>query len=221
MGSLDNTQHSSWIWFCGEPHEHNNTNFDPTNCDLTITDQSASDKNDCAVNSLTFFLHVLFILILVVIWIVTKCRTQSVTPKSKFLIRYPGHVARYMISFILLFVSSCAIAEGVLTDKTFSSETETQPQLYLPACCACVALILSLVYYQYAESNCRPHMCWYLLIYWVLCVIIQVLRLMLLKQMDLVDVNIARFWLDLVIFFAYFVLLVLEIRLLYYKVRLN
>ena len=210
MAPSNNTSHTAWSWFCGEDF------ITTDNLSLFLPDpKQNSETNACVVHFVTFLFHLLFSLVAIVTVIITTCISTS--PKSTFLIRYRGHVYRYILNFVALFILSCAIAEGVLTDKTFQNSTHTQPQLYLPAICECVALIIALVYYQYSESNRRPRLCWLLWAYWTFSVLIQVLRLLLLRP---IDIYVTRFWLETTILVSYVLFLIIESGVLHQQVSM-
>ena len=214
MESSNSSDHPAWSWFCGEDF----ITTDPDNLSLFLSDpeENSEINHACAVHFLTFLLHILFSLVAILTVIITACISTSL--KSTFLIRFRGHVYRYILSFVALFILSCAIAEGVLTDKTFENFSHTQPQLYLPAVFECVALIVALVYYQYFESNRRPRFCWLLWAYWTLSALIQVLRLLLLRP---IDIHVARFWLETTILVLYVLFLIIESCVLHQQVSIT
>nr|XP_002731747.1 PREDICTED: ATP-binding cassette sub-family C member 9-like [Saccoglossus kowalevskii] len=98
----------------------------------------------------------------------------------KFLLHYPGHAFKWTISGILIVVLFFSAAEGILTD--LSRNDVTNPYLYIPQMFSLLGLIISLVYYHHMEYWDRPHLAWWLLLYWIMAITGEVFAVFTMSQ---------------------------------------
>ncbi|CAB1323516.1 unnamed protein product, partial [Coregonus sp. 'balchen'] len=68
-------------------------------------------------------------------------------------LHFPGHNLRWLLTFILLFVLVCEIAEGIVSDGFTQS---LHLHLYMPAGLAFMAGITSIIYYHNIETSNFP-----------------------------------------------------------------
>ncbi|CDQ62519.1 unnamed protein product [Oncorhynchus mykiss] len=68
-------------------------------------------------------------------------------------LHFPGHNLRWLLTFVLLFVLVCEIAEGVVSDGFTQS---LHLHLYMPAGLAFMAGITSIIYYHNIETSNFP-----------------------------------------------------------------
>ncbi|XP_071803247.1 ATP-binding cassette sub-family C member 9-like [Asterias amurensis] len=170
-----------WEWFCGK----NNTDL--------RKDQSEWTSNTCFINGLTALPPVTFTVVSSLALLLTLCFSES-KPKTKYLLLYPGHTTRWVVSLISLLVLAAAVGEGALTDATYRAwQHPTQPHLYVPGATSLVAMILSLIYYHHMELWQTPSMSIPLVCYWGTAVAGEGLRLINFKQLKLIDANLLRF----------------------------
>uniref|UniRef100_A0A8C9EV16 ABCC9 n=1 Tax=Pavo cristatus TaxID=9049 RepID=A0A8C9EV16_PAVCR len=70
-------------------------------------------------------------------------------------LHFPGHNLRWILTFTLLFVHVCEIAEGIVSDTQMKSR---HLHLFLPAIMGFVAATVSIVYYHNIETSNFPKM---------------------------------------------------------------
>ncbi|XP_073798166.1 ATP-binding cassette sub-family C member 8 isoform X2 [Danio rerio] len=88
-------------------------------------------------------------------------------------LHFPGHNLRWILTFILLFVTVCEIAEGIVSDGFNQS---VHLHLYMPSCLAFMAAITSIIYYHNIETSNFPKLLITLLIYWVLAFVSKTIK---------------------------------------------
>uniref|UniRef100_A0A452VG83 ATP binding cassette subfamily C member 8 n=1 Tax=Ursus maritimus TaxID=29073 RepID=A0A452VG83_URSMA len=88
-------------------------------------------------------------------------------------LHFPGHNLRWILTFMLLFVLVCEIAEGILSDGVTESR---HLHLYMPAGMAFMAAVTSVVYYHNIETSNFPKLLIALLVYWTLAFITKTIK---------------------------------------------
>uniref|UniRef100_A0A673FS72 Uncharacterized protein n=1 Tax=Sinocyclocheilus rhinocerous TaxID=307959 RepID=A0A673FS72_9TELE len=68
-------------------------------------------------------------------------------------LHFSGHNLRWILTFILLFIIVCEIAEGIVSDGFNQS---VHLHLYMPSCLAFMAAITSIVFYHNIETSNFP-----------------------------------------------------------------
>ncbi|XP_072031468.1 ATP-binding cassette sub-family C member 9-like [Amphiura filiformis] len=194
-----------WSWFCHE-----------TNISSEAGDDGAY-MTECTVNFAAFLLHLLFVIIacLVLIWRRWCCVFRDVT--LPYLIKWPGHNTRWILSFLLVVLAIASLGEGILTEMA-RKEPSPQLQFYLPACLLLIATIVSVLYYQLTENWKSPGLLWLLLAYWFFCIIINIMRITHLFQENVAGIDAAILWITVLLLVSYVLLLVLELNLVTLKV---
>uniref|UniRef100_A0ABM0LUU0 ATP-binding cassette sub-family C member 9-like n=1 Tax=Saccoglossus kowalevskii TaxID=10224 RepID=A0ABM0LUU0_SACKO len=132
------------------------------------------------VQYLQIVIHASFIGVASIILIVMKYCTKLRYYDHKTLIRYPGHKFKWAISGLLLTVLFFSVADGILTDLTRNATSD--PYLYIPQLLAVISVVLSLVYYHHMEHWNRPHLAWWMLLYWVMAIIGELLAILRLSE---------------------------------------
>lgn len=197
-----------WEWFCGK----NNTDL--------RKDQSEWTSNTCFINGLTALPPVTFTVVSSLALLLTLCFSES-KPKTKYLLLYPGHTARWVVSLISLLVLAAAVGEGALTDATYRAwQHPTQPHLYVPGAASLVAMTLSLIYYHHMELWQTPSMSIPLGCYWATAAAGEGLRLINFKQLKLIDVYLLRFDSTITMLVILCSLFLIEVNLIRIKVGL-
>ena len=203
----------TWEWFCGA----NSTDIDFGNTHESLTNDSFLGY-PCLIDGVDTIPHIFFaVLASLLIFLLSVC-TQLNNTQSKYLLRYPGHELRWLLliaSFILL---AGSVGEGILTDSTYESSRATQPHLYLPQCCAIIATIVAMAFYQHIEMWQSGHMLWFVLLYWGFAFGAQTLRLLSLQDLDVGTVDTARFDFTLALLVVYGLLILLELNAIRAKV---
>ncbi|XP_038076863.1 ATP-binding cassette sub-family C member 9-like [Patiria miniata] len=207
--------YGKWEWFCGT----NSTDMNHDDLDVWIGDS-------CLVHGVSTIPHISFIVVFSLALVLLRCFQNKVNADYLgvgLAVCSPGNrlhdSVRWLIGLGSLIVLAAAIGEGVLTDETYRAwQQSTQPHYYAPSAAAFIAMVLSLVYYHHMELWQIPSMSILLLIYWILALIGESLRLANLQNQELVDVQVFRFDLTVIMLVFYSALLLLEINLVRIKV---
>ena len=203
---------TKWEWFCG------------INSSYTVESLEFYGNvynNTCLIDGLVTIPHTAFLLLASVVLLVVGCFTSYRRVHTKYLLVYPGHSLRWLVSVLLLIIILASIGEGIMTDETYQAwKQPTQPHLYIHSIVAFVAVVISLVYYHHMELWQLPAMSVLLLVYWVFSLGNEVLRMLNLGLQEDVDVHVVIFDLTLIKLAIYSVLIVLEMNVIREKVNL-
>ncbi|XP_063800162.1 ATP-binding cassette sub-family C member 8 isoform X2 [Pseudophryne corroboree] len=111
-------------------------------------------NNGCFVDALNVVPHVFLLFITFpILFIGWGSQSSKVHIHHSTWLHFPGHNLRWILTFILLFVLVCEIAEGIVSDG-FSASRHLH--LYMPAVMAFLAGITSIVYYHNIETSNFP-----------------------------------------------------------------
>ena len=207
---LSSIMFEEWEWFCGK-----------NNSDLT-KDPSAWTSNTCFVNGLTALLHAAFLVVFSMVLLLVVCFSKSLRSiKTKYLLLYPGHTGRWLVSLASLLVLAATTGEGVITDGMYRAwHHPTQPHLYVPGAISFVAMVLSLIYNHHMELWQTPSMAILLGCYWALALAGEGIRLVNLRLQNQIDVHVLRFDLTMVMLIFFGALFLNEVNLMRIKVSL-
>ncbi|XP_054475486.1 ATP-binding cassette sub-family C member 8 isoform X2 [Anoplopoma fimbria] len=123
-------------------------------------------NNGCFLDALNVVPHVFLLFITFpILFIGWGSQSSKVHIHHSTWLHFPGHNLRWLLTFVLLFVLVCEIAEGIVSDG-FSQSPHLH--LYMPAGLAFMAGITSIIYYHNIETSNFPKLLLALLIYWVL-----------------------------------------------------
>ncbi|KAH0516432.1 ATP-binding cassette sub-family C member 9, partial [Microtus ochrogaster] len=89
-------------------------------------------------------------------------------------LHFPGHNLRWILTFALLFVHVCEIAEGIVSDSRRASR---HLHLFMPAVMGFIATTTSIVYYHNIETSNFPKLLLALFLYWVMAFITKTIKL--------------------------------------------
>ncbi|XP_051548769.1 ATP-binding cassette sub-family C member 8-like isoform X1 [Myxocyprinus asiaticus] len=149
--------------FCG-----NDNNSAAYNVDAGVL------NNGCFLDALTVVPHVFLLFITFpILFIGWGSQSSKVHIHHSTWLHFPGHNLRWILTFILLFVTVCEIAEGIVSDGFNQS---FHLHLYMPSCLAFMAAITSIVYYHNIETSNFPKLLLTLLIYWVLVFVTKTIK---------------------------------------------
>ncbi|KAK2535711.1 hypothetical protein Q9233_003437 [Columba guinea] len=149
--------------FCGD--EGNSTAY---NVDHGVL------NNGCFVDALNVVPHVFLLFITFpILFIGWGSQSSKVHIHHSTWLHFPGHNLRWILTFILLFVLVCEIAEGIVSDGVSESR---HLHLYMPAGMAFLAAITSVVYYHNIETSNFPKLLIALLFYWTLAFITKTIK---------------------------------------------
>ncbi|XP_051889407.1 LOW QUALITY PROTEIN: ATP-binding cassette sub-family C member 9-like [Pristis pectinata] len=128
-------------------------------------------------------------------------------------LHFPGHSFRWILTFILLFVLVCEIAEGMVSDRKMNTR---HLHLFMPATMGFIAATTSIVYYHNIETSNFPKLLLALFIYWVLAFITKSIKLV--KYCDHgVNMSQLRFCITLMLVFLYGSLMAVEINVIIFR----
>uniref|UniRef100_A0A665UIA7 ATP-binding cassette, sub-family C (CFTR/MRP), member 8 n=1 Tax=Echeneis naucrates TaxID=173247 RepID=A0A665UIA7_ECHNA len=131
-------------------------------------------NNGCFLDALNVVPHVFLLFITFpILFIGWGSQSSKVHIHHSTWLHFPGHNLRWLLTFVLLFVLVCEIAEGIVSDG-FSQTLHLH--LYMPAGLAFMAGITSIVYYHNIETSNFPKLLLALLIYWVLAFIMKTIK---------------------------------------------
>lgn len=149
--------------FCG-----NDNNSAAYNVDAGVL------NNGCFLDALTVVPHVFLLFITFpILFIGWGSQSSKVHIHHSTWLHFPGHNFRWILTFILLFVTVCEIAEGIVSDGFNQS---VHLHLYMPSCLAFMAAITSIIYYHNIETSNFPKLLITLLIYWVLAFVSKTIK---------------------------------------------
>ncbi|XP_064423358.1 ATP-binding cassette sub-family C member 8 isoform X2 [Latimeria chalumnae] len=131
-------------------------------------------NNGCFVDALNIVPHVFLLFITFpILFIGWGSQSSKVHIHHSTWLHFPGHNLRWILTFILLFVLVCEIAEGIVSDGFTESR---HLHLYMPAGMAFLAAITSIVYYHNIETSNFPKLLLALLVYWTLAFITKTIK---------------------------------------------
>ncbi|XP_070559571.1 ATP-binding cassette sub-family C member 9-like [Ptychodera flava] len=194
-------------WFCSNQLEAMIT--------VNFSDSESFLHNVCLVDLVNVCHQTVFLVAFTVTLFILGCCTTLRQHKTRYLLTYPGHGLRWLLTLGLFIVLLGAVGEGIMTDLTRNKVT--QPHLYLPQSLAFINCIISIGYYHHSESWCRPRMSWILFIYWTLSICSETIRLINLHYHD-ADTSILRFDIVICCIAIYALLLLVELNLVRTKV---
>ncbi|XP_072179900.1 ATP-binding cassette sub-family C member 8-like [Diadema setosum] len=172
---------STWNWFCGK-------NSSVPRADFL---NSACEVNTCIALTQASFI-VLFSAVLLCLRYCSGYRKR--TQSKYYVFRLPGHVTRWILTFIILVVDLLMIAEGVLTNGIHEQYGfPNQPHLYVPAALLTVSGVASLVYYHMMEKWRADNMILLLLLYWLSSLVSVMLKLVYLSRLGVASVQVFCF----------------------------
>ncbi|RXN20209.1 ATP-binding cassette sub-family C member 8 isoform X2 [Labeo rohita] len=149
--------------FCG-----NDNNSAAYNVDAGVL------NNGCFLDALTVVPHVFLLFITFpILFIGWGSQSSKVHIHHSTWLHFPGHNLRWILTFILLFIIVCEIAEGIVSDGFNQS---VHLHLYMPSCLAFMAAITSIIYYHNIETSNFPKLLMTLLIYWVLAFVSKTIK---------------------------------------------
>uniref|UniRef100_A0A672H1U4 ATP-binding cassette, sub-family C (CFTR/MRP), member 8 n=1 Tax=Salarias fasciatus TaxID=181472 RepID=A0A672H1U4_SALFA len=131
-------------------------------------------NNGCFLDALNVVPHVFLLFITFpILFIGWGSQSSKVHIHHSTWLHFPGHNLRWLLTFILLFILVCEIAEGIVSDGFSQSH---HLHLYMPAALAFMAGITSIIYYHNIETSNFPKLLLALLIYWVLAFIMKTVK---------------------------------------------
>uniref|UniRef100_A0A8I3WMU6 ATP binding cassette subfamily C member 9 n=1 Tax=Callithrix jacchus TaxID=9483 RepID=A0A8I3WMU6_CALJA len=147
-------------------------------CGNNITSYNINDgvlENSCFVDALNLVPHVFLLFITFpILFIGWGSQSSKVQIHHNTWLHFPGHNLRWILTFALLFVHVCEIAEGIVSDSRRESR---HLHLFMPAVMGFVATTTSIVYYHNIETSNFPKLLLALFLYWVMAFITKTIKL--------------------------------------------
>uniref|UniRef100_A0A2K6SSL6 ATP binding cassette subfamily C member 9 n=1 Tax=Saimiri boliviensis boliviensis TaxID=39432 RepID=A0A2K6SSL6_SAIBB len=147
-------------------------------CGNNITSYNINDgvlQNSCFVDALNLVPHVFLLFITFpILFIGWGSQSSKVQIHHNTWLHFPGHNLRWILTFALLFVHVCEIAEGIVSDSRRESR---HLHLFMPAVMGFVATTTSIVYYHNIETSNFPKLLLALFLYWVMAFITKTIKL--------------------------------------------
>uniref|UniRef100_A0AC11DAJ1 ATP binding cassette subfamily C member 8 n=1 Tax=Ovis aries TaxID=9940 RepID=A0AC11DAJ1_SHEEP len=168
-------------------------------------------NNGCFVDALNVVPHVFLLFITFpILFIGWGSQSSKVHIHHSTWLHFPGHNLRWILTFMLLFVLVCEIAEGILSDGVTESR---HLHLYMPAGMAFMAAVTSVVYYHNIETSNFPKLLIALLVYWTLAFITKTIKFAKFYDHD-IGFSQLRFCLTGLLVILYGMLLLVEINVI-------
>lgn len=146
-----------WEWFCGV----NSTDIVGSNWDSHMV------SNTCQVDLFVTVVQMVSVAVFSTVLLLLKCTRQK-TISTRYLVRYPGHSWKWLVTFMLALVLMASVIEGIITDSSYPSyEYGTQSHFYVTPGVSLLGLAISIVFYHMMEVWGVPHMSLSLVVYWI------------------------------------------------------
>uniref|UniRef100_UPI00398F530D ATP-binding cassette sub-family C member 9-like isoform X1 n=1 Tax=Pristiophorus japonicus TaxID=55135 RepID=UPI00398F530D len=171
-------------------------------------------NNGCFVDALNLIPHVFLLFITFpILFIGWGSQSSKVQIHHNTWLHFPGHSFRWILTFILLFVLVCEIAEGMVSDRKMKTR---HLHLVMPATMGFIAAITSIVYYHNIETSNFPKLLLALFIYWVLAFITKSIKLLKYYNHG-VGISQLRFCITFMLVFLYGSLMAVEISVIIFR----
>ncbi|XP_056311755.1 ATP-binding cassette sub-family C member 9 isoform X4 [Danio aesculapii] len=167
--------------------------------------------NGCFVDALNLVPHVFLLFITFpILFIGWGSQSSKVQIHHNTWLHFPGHNMRWILTFTLLFVHVCEIAEGIVSNTQMDSN---HLHLFLPALMGFIAATTSVVYYHNIETANFPKLLLALFIYWILAFITKMIKLWKFAEAKL-GVEHLRFCITALLVVLYGLLMAVEINVI-------
>uniref|UniRef100_A0A8C1QHQ1 ATP-binding cassette, sub-family C (CFTR/MRP), member 9 n=1 Tax=Cyprinus carpio TaxID=7962 RepID=A0A8C1QHQ1_CYPCA len=167
--------------------------------------------NGCFVDALNLVPHVFLLFITFpILFIGWGSQSSKVQIHHNTWLHFPGHSLRWILTFTLLFVHVCEIAEGIVSNTWVSSN---HLHLFMPALMGFIAATTSVVYYHNIETANFPKLLLALFIYWILAFITKMIKLWKFADASL-GVQHLRFCITALLVVLYGLLMAVEINVI-------
>uniref|UniRef100_A0A8C3FPE1 ATP binding cassette subfamily C member 9 n=1 Tax=Chrysemys picta bellii TaxID=8478 RepID=A0A8C3FPE1_CHRPI len=168
-------------------------------------------KNVCFVDALNLVPHVFLLFITFpILFIGWGSQSSKVQIHHNTWLHFPGHNLRWILTFTLLFVHVCEIAEGIVSDANMKSR---HLHLFLPAMMGFVAATTAIVYYHNIETSNFPKLLLALFLYWIMAFVTKTIKLVRYCE-DGVTFSQLRFCITGIMVILYGLLMAVEINVI-------
>ncbi|XP_030623305.1 ATP-binding cassette sub-family C member 9 [Chanos chanos] len=168
-------------------------------------------NNGCFVDALNLVPHVFLLFITFpILFIGWGSQSSKVQIHHNTWLHFPGHNLRWILTFTLLFVHVCEIAEGIVSNTYMETN---HLHLFMPAFMGFIAATTSVVYYHNIETANFPKLLLALFIYWVLAFITKIIKLWKFAQYEVGPQHL-RFCITALLVVLYGLLMAVEINVI-------
>uniref|UniRef100_A0AAY4EWL5 ATP-binding cassette, sub-family C (CFTR/MRP), member 9 n=1 Tax=Denticeps clupeoides TaxID=299321 RepID=A0AAY4EWL5_9TELE len=168
-------------------------------------------NNGCFVDALNLVPHVFLLFITFpILFIGWGSQSSKVQIHHNTWLHFPGHNMRWVLTFTLLFVHVCEIAEGIVSNQWMDTP---HLHLFMPAFIGFIAATTSVVYYHNIETANFPKLLLVLFIYWVLAFITKTIKLSKFVEYN-VGFRYLRFCITAMLVVLYGLLMAVEINVI-------
>ncbi|XP_018415515.1 PREDICTED: ATP-binding cassette sub-family C member 9 [Nanorana parkeri] len=168
-------------------------------------------NNICFLDALNLVPHVFLLFITFpILFIGWGSQSSKVQIHHNTWLHFPGHNLRWILTFILLFVHVCEIAEGIVSDTKMES---WHLHLFMPAIVGFIAATTSIIYYHNIETSNFPKLLLALLLYWVLAFISKTIKLVKYSQNG-IGLTQLRFCITGIMVILYGLLMAVEVNVI-------
>ncbi|XP_069618885.1 ATP-binding cassette sub-family C member 9 isoform X2 [Ranitomeya imitator] len=168
-------------------------------------------NNICFLDALNLVPHVFLLFITFpILFIGWGSQSSKVQIHHNTWLHFPGHNLRWILTFVLLFVHVCEIAEGIVSDAQMTSR---HLHLFMPAIVGFIAATTSIIYYHNIETSNFPKLLLALFLYWVLAFISKTIKLVKYCENE-IGVHQLRFCITGVMVVLYGLLMAVEINVI-------
>ncbi|XP_072179239.1 ATP-binding cassette sub-family C member 9-like [Diadema setosum] len=179
-------------------------------CGVNSTDANLSRiENECVIDAIICAPPVVFT---VCATLILLCCCAINRPVRKILLRYPGHVVRWLTSLAIVAVGLAAVGEGILSEESYRrGGSQPRPHLYLSGTALLISGIMSIGYYHWLELWRRKLMAWPLLAFWIASIVTMAYRIRHFIATGMNDFQIARFSITIALLVLYSIMFITEI----------
>ncbi|TRY60504.1 hypothetical protein DNTS_001478, partial [Danionella cerebrum] len=167
--------------------------------------------NGCFVDALNLVPHVFLLFITFpILFIGWGSQSSKVQIHHNTWLHFPGHNLRWILTFTLLFVHVCEIAEGIVSNTQMESN---HLHLFMPAFMGFIAATTSVVYYHNIETANFPKLLLALFFYWILAFMTKMIKLWKFAEASL-GVQHLRFCITALLVVLYGLLMAVEVNVI-------
>ncbi|XP_063786156.1 ATP-binding cassette sub-family C member 9-like [Pseudophryne corroboree] len=168
-------------------------------------------NNICFLDALNLVPHVFLLFITFpILFIGWGSQSSKVQIHHNTWLHFPGHNLRWLLTFVLLFVHVCEIAEGIVSDREMDSR---HLHLFMPAIVGFIAATTSIIYYHNIETSNFPKLLLALFLYWVLAFVAKTIKLVKYCEIG-IGLNQLRFCITGTMVVLYGLLMAVEINVI-------
>ncbi|XP_048874207.1 ATP-binding cassette sub-family C member 9 isoform X1 [Brienomyrus brachyistius] len=201
--------------YCPKAHKDQSVALALSFCGDDRNDSYSVDNgvlnNACFVDALNLVPHVFLLFITFpILFIGWGSQSSKVQIHHNTWLHFPGHNIRWVLTFTLLFVHVCEIAEGIVSNGHMSTN---HLHLFMPAFMGFIAATTSVIYYHNIETSNFPKLLLALFIYWVLAFFTKSIKLWKYAEYEL-GIQHLRFCITALLVILYGLLMGVEINVI-------